>query len=81
MAEEIANALPEEKEEKRDIPAFIGELREKGLSDEEILAGFEKGLEDGAFTPEEVEEAKAILEEEKAEEEKAEELFGLEFVD
>lgn len=57
---------------------LIEELRNRGLRDEEIIPALERLAQEGKLSPEELEEAKKLLD--KEEEQEAEKLFGLKFV-
>jgi predicted nucleic acid-binding protein len=70
MDEENKEVLPMEK--------LIEELRSRGLKDEEIIPALERLAQEGKLSPEELEEAKKLLD--KEEEQEAEKLFGLKFV-
>ena len=70
MDEENKEVLPMEK--------LIEELRNRGLKDEEIIPALEQLAQEGKLSPEELEEAKKLLD--KEEEQEAEKLFGLKFV-
>lgn len=70
--------MDEEKKEILPMEKLIEELRDRGLKDEEIIPALEKLAQEGKLSPEELEEAKKLLEEN--EEQEAEKLFGLKFV-
>jgi len=53
-------------------------LRGQGLEDEEIIKSLEQMVQEGKLSPEELEHAKNLLEENERKD--AERLFGLEFV-
>ena len=61
-----------------DLEKVIEELRGQGLEDEEIIKSLEQMVQEGKLSPEELEHAKNLLEENERKD--AERLFGLEFV-
>ena len=70
--------MDEEKKEILPMEKLIEELRDRGLKDEEIIPALEELAQEGKLSPEELEEAKKLLEEN--EEQEAEKLFGLKFI-
>ncbi len=72
--------MDEENKEIAPLPMgkLIEELRARGLKDEEIIPALENLAQEGKLSPEELEEAKKLLEQD--EEQEAEKLFGLKFV-
>jgi hypothetical protein len=61
-----------------ELEKLIEELRGKGLEDEEIIKSLEQMVQEGKLSPEELDHAKNLLEENERKD--AERLFGLEFV-
>ncbi len=72
--------MDEENKEIAPLPMdkLIEELRARGLKDEEIIPALEDLAQEGKLSPEELEEAKKLLEQD--EEQEAEKLFGLKFI-
>lgn len=70
--------MDEEKKEILPMEKLIEELRNRGLKDEEIIPALEKLAQEGKLSPEELEEAKKLLEE--SEEQEAEKMFGMKFI-
>lgn len=61
-----------------DLEKVVEELRGKGLEDEEILQALEQMVQEGKLSPEDLEHAKNLLQENERKD--AERLFGLEFI-
>lgn len=60
------------------IEAIVKDLKSKGLPEEQVLKSLEQLVAEGQLTTEDFENAKKMLAE-KAEKQKASELFGLKF--
>ena len=67
------------------IENLIAQLKEQGLSEEQILPSLEEMVKEGSLTPEELEQAKMLLQQaqqpvvdsEEAERKQASEMFGV----